>query len=361
MSDAPVGELASRNFSRILLVKPSSLGDIIHALPVLRALRLRYSGAQIDWLIGSAFAPILDGNSDLNECIHFDRKKFSRVALRAGPTRDFLRLLSGLRDRHYELVIDLQGLFRSGFLARATGAPVRIGPASAREGATLFYTHRIPDDRPDAHAVDRNLRVGRLLGVPEDRPEFPINIDDSLHHQARSLLNEQLAGNKDWIAVAPGARWETKRWPAEKFARAIDAIHARSGMRSVLLGGFDDAAMCEQITSQSQSIPVSLAGRTSIRQMAALIQQCRLLLCHDSAPMHIAVALNRPLVCLIGPTNPLRTGPYRRLDDVLRLPLSCSPCYFRKLSQCPHQHQCMRDLSVDAVVSGVIQRLGCET
>ncbi len=347
-------ELASRNFHRILLVKPSSLGDVIHALPVLRGIRKRYPGAKIDWLIGSAFASLLDGNSDINERILFDRKRFSRVGLNLGPTRDLIRLISDLRRREYDMVIDLQGLFRSGFLSWAAGAAVRIGFADAREGASFFYTHKIPRSETDAHAVDRNLRVGQLLGLASEPAIFDFSLDESLRDQARATLRECGVQDEDClVAIAPGARWETKLWPEKNFALTIDALAENPTLRFILVGGKEDVARCEQIARQCRRKVISLAGTTSIRQMIALLERASVVLCHDSAPMHVAAALGRPLVCLTGPTNSARTGPYLRMDDVLRVSLPCAPCYLRKLSQCGYEHRCMHELRVEDVVARV--------
>jgi lipopolysaccharide heptosyltransferase I len=357
LSTARHGALAARTFARILLVKPSSLGDVIHALPVAYALRRRYPAAQIDWLVGRAFAPILEGNPDIDEIVPFDRRRFSRLAMRAGPTRDFLRLIARLRRSAYEMVIDLQGLFRSGFLAWSTGAPVRLGFPEAREGAAVFYTHRIPAGDPDSHAVDRNMRVGTLLGFDPGDVRFPLQLGPELRAEVRAMVGRAYPAEVPLVAVAPGARWETKRWPPESFARAIDAMGDQGATACVLLGGPDDVELCDRIARQCRSRPLVLAGKTSLRQMAALIEQSAVLLCHDSAPLHVAAALGRPLVCLAGPTNPARTGPYRRPADVTRLPLPCSPCYFRKLSQCPHRHECMTQLRVEDVVTEVLQRL----
>lgn len=345
-------ELVNREFHRILLVKPSSLGDVIHALPVLHALRQRYPHARIDWLIGTAFAPLLENNPDLSETILFDRHKFARVGWSFAVTRDFARFVADLRARQYDLVIDLQGLFRSGFLSRVTAAPVRIGFAQARERAGMFYTHKIPPAPIDTHAVDRNMRVGRLLGFSSEAVEFPLGIDESLRTQVTELLGRYgIAVSQPYFAVAPAARWETKRWPPRSFVQTIGAILQQPDVHCVLVGGADDASLCEEIREQCGPRSVSLAGKTSIREMIVVLERAAAVLCLDSAPMHIAAALGRPLICLTGPTNPARTGPYGRSDDVLRLPLECSPCYFRKLSQCPHDHRCMRELDAHEVIA----------
>lgn len=360
MTDSRGGndDLATRDFHRILLVKPSSLGDIIHALPVLHCLRTKYPAAKIDWLIGSAFASLLEGNADVNERILFDRKKFSRVGLSPGATRDFVRLVGDLRRRKYDLVIDLQGLFRSGFLMRATGAAVRIGFADAREGAAFFYTNKVKPSQADTHAVDRNLQVGELLGFVPEPVTFDFALDDALRGQVEAILRQHgIQDCEPFLAIAPGARWATKIWPAANFVKAIDALAENGCVRVVLLGGKEDAALCEQIAGQCRRPAISLAGKTTIRQMIALLERASVVLCHDSAPMHVAAALGRPLVCLTGPTHPARTGPYRRLNDVLRLSLPCSPCYLRKLSQCGYEHRCMRDLRVEDVVARVLALL----
>lgn len=347
-------DLAGREFHRILLVKPSSLGDVIHALPVLHCLRKRYPGAKIDWLIGSAFASLLDGNPDLSERIELDRQKFSRVGLSQRATRDFVRFVADLRRRRYDLVVDLQGLFRSGFLTRATGAGVRVGFADAREGATFFYTHKIATSPTDTHAVDRNLRVGELLGFVPEPVTFDFAMDDGLREQVAAILREHGVHELDhFVAIAPGARWETKAWPGANFVQMIDTLAENEQIPFVLLGGREDIDLCEQIASQCRTPLISLAGKTSIRQMIALLERAAVVVCHDSAPMHVAAALGRPLVCLTGPTNPARTGPYRRLEDVVRVSLPCSPCYLRKLSQCGFEHRCMSELRVEDVVSRV--------
>ncbi len=376
-----VSDLAHRCFKRILLVKPSSLGDVVHTLPVLHGLRTRYPQAKIDWLVAPQFAPLLKSHPELDELILFDRKRFGRLGLSAGAASEFLTFIRDLRARRYDLVIDLQGLFRTGFLSAASGAPIRIGFRDAREGAWLFYTHHLHIEDPDTHAVDRNYRVSALLGFEDVPVEFDLALTESVRASARELLRDGLvskmvrtadptylesrsheqqrfyrsgqvlSGDECIVAVAPGARWETKSWLPERFAQTIDELSERPGVRCVLLGGPDEVELCKRIAHTCRSATINLSGQTSLGELAAVIELATLVLCHDSAAMHLAVALGRPLVCLIGPTNPLRTGPYRRPEDVVRLKLDCAPCYFRRLSQCPHAHRCMRELNVATVLA----------
>jgi len=352
-------DISSRRFERILLIKPSSLGDVVHALPVLHALRARFAEARIDWLIASSLAELIDGHPAVNHAVRFDRQRFGRIGLSPRITAEFLRFLADLRRRRYDLVIDLQGLFRSGFLARATGSDVRVGMHEAREGAGLFYTHRAPECDRDAHAVDRCLSIGQLLGFPDAPACFDLALPNAIVDEAERLLRTAGAKADDLlVAMVPGARWETKRWPVERFARVVDILHESPGVRCVLLGGESERGLCRQIVLQSERPAVDLSGHTGLRLLAAVLSRADVVLCHDSGAMHLATAMGRPLVCLVGPTNPRRTGPYRRETDVLRVELECAPCYLRRLSQCPYEHRCMMDLEVERVVEALHAALG---
>lgn len=350
--------LSQRSFEHILLIKPSSLGDVVHTLPVLHGLRRRYPNARIDWLISTSLAPLIEGHPDLNELVLFDRRRYGRMVYSPTAAADFVRFLGRLRAARYDLVIDLQGLFRTGFFTRASGSPVRIGFSDAREGGSWFYNHHLPSLGIDAHAVDRNYSVARLLGFEDVPIEFNIPLTNGDRASAEELLREVACNNpKRLLAVVPGARWETKVWLPERFSATIDELQTDPGVRCVLLGGPDEAARCAQIATACRDTPLNLAGRTPLRIMAAVLAQADAVLCHDSGAMHVAVALNRPVVCLVGPTNPTRTGPYRRPGDVVRLDLDCAPCYLRKLSQCPYDHRCMKELETAVVVEAVRRSL----
>ncbi len=249
-------------------------------------------------------------------------------------------------------MIDLQGLFRTGFMSWASGAGVRLGLGSAREGARFFYTHKLITPDPDAHAVDRNFLVASCLGFGDVPIRFDLALSAAEREEAQRTCREAgLDSERPIVAVLPGARWETKLWPQERFAEAIDRLMIEDGVSCVLLGSTSEASLCANIASRCSADPVDLSGRTTLRQMAALLGMMDLVLCHDSAPMHVAVALERPIVCITGPTNPKRTGPYRRQEDVVRLELQCSPCYLRRLSQCPHRHRCMAELTTEEVLA----------
>ncbi|NOS99609.1 MAG: lipopolysaccharide heptosyltransferase II [Phycisphaerales bacterium] len=348
--------LARREFQNILLIKPSSLGDIIHALPVLHGLRIRYPDAVISWLVAAPFAPLIADHPQLNHIINFDRARFGRMTRSAAAASAFIAFIRDLRDRQFDLVIDLQGLFRSGFLAWITGAEVRIGFAAARECAPLFYTHRVAGtDQRVAHAADRNWTIARALDIGDMPMHFDLAVTDAERHRAADILTSvNIDPTAPFVALLPGARWETKRWSPDRLTAVIDQLWRDHSVPSVLVGAPDERDLCDSVASSTHIATPNLAGRTNLRDLVAILDRAAAVLTHDSGPMHIAAALNRPLVAILGPTNRHRTGPYGRAASVVQADLPCVPCYLKKLSQCPYDHKCMT--SVDA--ADVARRIG---
>jgi lipopolysaccharide heptosyltransferase I len=306
---------------RILIIKPSAIGDVVHALPVLNLLRRRWPEAHVSWLVTPACAGVLERHPMLDEVIRFERKEFGKGWRSPRAAAELVRFTRDLGRRKFDLVIDLQGLFRSGWLAFATGAPYRVGPANAREGAWLFYTHRVPTGTPEQHAIERYLTIAQAVGCERGPAEFPFAVDDDDRAYVARLTPARYA------VLMPGANWLTKQWPVERFAALVAPLRERFGLESVVAGGPDTAHLAEKIPATA-----NLAGRTNLRQLVALLEKASLVVANDSGPMHIAAALGRPLVTPFGPTNPVRTGPYRRLDSVLRVAIPCSPCYSRRCS-----------------------------
>ncbi|HVT90978.1 MAG TPA: lipopolysaccharide heptosyltransferase I [Tepidisphaeraceae bacterium] len=329
---------------RILLIKPSSLGDVVHALPVLNLLRRKWPQAQISWLVSNQFSDLLRGNPQLSEVIEFDRRKFARWWFDPRATVALFRFLRDLSKRRFDLVIDLQGLHRSGWLTWLTHAPLRVGFANARELAHLFYTHRVPIDSMEQHAIQRYLAITEALGCGREPVEFHLTSDAADEAHVESLVG----AIGPYAILLPGANWLTKRWPAERFARLIEPLRSQFGLATVVAGGGELARLASQIPAD-----VNVVGKTSLRQLVALIQRASLVIANDSGPMHIAAALNKPLVTIFGPTNPIRTGPFQRLDSVVRVDIPCSPCYSRK---CSHT-SCMKWLGIEPVLDEAARQM----
>jgi lipopolysaccharide heptosyltransferase I len=328
---------------RVLIVKPSALGDIVHALPVVALLRKRFPAAEISWLVTPAFAPLLEDHPHIDQVWRFDRGPRG-IGWRGVQTFGRLHgLQRQLRAYRFDLVLDLQGLFRSGWLAAQTMAPMRVGFGYAREGAPMFYTHKVRSRGVERHAIERYLDVAEELGCGRGPVAFEFGVSDATRARVRGQV-----GASPYCVLLPGTNWATKRWPVERFVTLARRIEDERGIRCVLAGGNDVTALVPADCGVA-----SLAGKTSLKELVALLEGATLVVANDSGPMHIAAALGRPLVSLFGPTNPVRTGPYARPDTVLRLDIVCSPCYRRT---CVH-HSCLRQLTDSHVMAAIGEQL----
>jgi lipopolysaccharide heptosyltransferase II len=305
---------------KILILKPSSLGDVIQAMPVLRLLKLRFHDAEIFWWLDSTLAPLLEGDRDLAGVVRFERKRWGNPQ----HWPEMLRSLRGLRAQHFDLVIDLQCLLRSGAFAWLSDGKFLIGLDEAREGARGFYDLAVPRKSHHTHAVDWYLSLLPPLGVPVNKkfiwlPERPEIAD--------AVKSKWKTDDAHWIALQPGARWENKRWPVEYFSKLAGSLTEKfPGTRFAILGGSEDRPLGEIIARAAPERCLNLCGATSLPEMIEWLRLCDLLVTNDTGPMHAAAALGKPLVALFGPTEPRRTGPYGQLENVLRLELPCSPC-----------------------------------
>jgi heptosyltransferase-1 len=365
------GDLCARDFQRILLIKLSAVGDVVHTLPLLNKLRQRYPQARIDWLVTPAIAELLGHNPAITNVIEFDRQEWS-APWRPAPYVNAARLIAKLRSAQYDLVLDLQGQLRSGVFAFTSGAPVRIGfdrPRAgvwktsprkipddarrhawqgAREGSFLAYTHHVELPTLDIHPVARYLRFGAMLGLDDKSADFSFPIPPEAGTRVDALLDYyEIAGSK-LVVMAPGTNWETKQWRSEAFAEVARHFLDKK-FAVVLIGSGREHEVCARVAALAPGA-INLAGETTLPELAALIRRGTISISNDSGPMHLAVALDRPVVAVFGPTDPIWAGPYRRDDAVLRADLPCSPCYLRLLSRCMHNHDCMKDVSASTVI-----------
>ncbi len=334
------------DYRRILLIKPSSLGDIVHALPTVAALRARYPQAHIAWLVKRRWAEIVERAEGVDQVWPVE-----------GGLTGWLSRVSALRAAAFDLVVDLQGLFRSAALARLTGCSVRIGFANGREGSPFFYTIRVPVPTLDMHAVDRYLLVAAALGAtirPVPPARFRIRPEDN-DAVSRLLHAHGLAPGDGWIAMNASARWPTKRWPLERFAAVADQLEDEGAGRVVLIGGPDDRADAESLKALMRTAPVDLTGQTSLGLLPALLKSAVLLVTNDSGPMHVAAAVGTPVVAMFGPTSPLRTGPYGPGHAVLTHRVVCSPCFSRVCRNRVHL-ECLAGITSHQVLAAVRER-----
>lgn len=322
---------------RILIVKPSSLGDVVHSLPFLNSLHACFPEAAIDWVIARGLDGLLEGHPMLDRLIVIDKDRWRRISQAAGTLNELKDLFRTLRARRYDLVIDLQGLLRSGVITKATHAAVRIGFSEAREGSRYFYNRTVRGGR-EVHAVDRYLKIAAALGCETKKVVFPLPRLTGVSEKVQEVRDRL----KDYIVLVPGARWDTKIWPAGNFG----ALASLLPLKSVVIGGSGDRGRAEEIVRLSGGRAFSVAGETSLPELVELMRTARCVVTNDSGPMHIAAALDIPVMAIFGPTSPARTGPYGQRHAILKSERDCAPCFKRQCADL----QCMRDITVDMVL-----------
>ena len=329
--------------ARVLIVKPSALGDVVTAMPVLRALRRTFGrDLHVAWLISTTCADLISHDSDLDQCVLFDRRRLGRAWRSVGAAGALARLLKQLRAGRYDWVIDLQGLLRSTLLARATGAPLRAGFGDAREGAARFYTHRC-DAGGDVHTVDRNIALARELGIDARSDEMTLQVSDAAGQWARRFVADR--GLSDgFIICVPPTRWPTKLYPVRHWRTVVGRLARTAPV--VLIGAPGDRELCGAVADGLGNSVIDAAGQTDVAQMVGLIASSSGVICCDSAAKFIAPAVGTDVVTLIGPTRVERTGPYL-LGRAVVSQVACQGCLQRR---CPHI-TCMELIDPEAVIA----------
>ena len=333
---------------RVCLIKPSSLGDVVHALPVLSSLRELWPDAHLAWVVNRGLRGLLDGHPDLDEVIPFDR---SKVRLNPGGVASISRFLLDLRRKRFDLAVDLQGLLRSGIMARATGAGVRVGLADSREGSRHFYTHRVESSGPESHAVDRLLGVANAFGADTSRPRFRVAFGEGDAAWSRSALEDL---PRPLMAVNVGARWLTKRWPPEQFAAVARRAVRERGAGLVLVGAPEDRPLVDALKLALGPIEaLDLCGRTTLPQLASLAADVDVFLSNDTGPLHLAAAAGAKVVGVYTCTSPARTGPYGPKALAVTSCVWCAPSFVKN---CPRL-ECMAELTPERVWWAVSRQL----
>lgn len=331
---------------KILILKPSSLGDVVQALPVLRLLKLHLPTSEIHWWLQSDLVPLLNGDPDVASVIPFERRNWGAF----GYWRDAWRGLRTMRRQHFDWVMDLQGLARSGFVAWLANGKLTVGLDDHREGAPAFYDRAIARGSPDTHAVDWYLNVLPALGVPRSGrftwiPERPL--------VAAAVRAKWQTDAKRWIILQPGARWRNKRWPVEYLAELVREEHGwADDVQFAILGSASEQDLASVVAKANPARCLDLSGNITLPEMVEWIRLAELMITNDTGPMHVASALGKPLIALFGPTDPRRTGPHGQLHHVLRHPLPCAPC-MRDSCDYPKPMECLRALTPARVLGQV--------
>lgn len=351
--------------SRILIVRLSAHGDVMHTLPLLSAIKRNHPEATVGWLVEASAAPLLQ-NHPLIDRLHISQRKrwlgMARNPLNwpavFGEVQD---LIQELKQADYQVSFDVQGLLKSALWPFWANIPKRYGFKATRENADMFYTHKLPPmiiRDANTPAVERYLDFARAIGMDVQKPEFePPPFTEASRRKVESLLDDGGDAARPLLVLAPFTRWPSKHWETEHWIDLIQQL-CRLHVKIAILGSPADQAATEALLAQApEGRVINLAGKTDWPDLYALFRQTRLLIGLDSAPLHIADAVGQTeIIGLYGPTAPGRTGPVGERHMTLTTALSCQPCFERV---CPIKtHACMRQLTPDVVMALVRKTLG---
>jgi heptosyltransferase-1 len=329
----PLSEFEPR---RIVLIKPSALGDVIHALPVLSALRRRFPRAHIAWVVNRVYEPLLLGHPDLSSTLPFDRTSTSSGWLATAAR--FAGFARRLRAGRFDLAIDLQGLLRSGLMTLATGAARKVGLADAREGARWCYTDLISPGPGKQHAVDRYWSIAEALGAGGGRKNFRVPIQPASSAWAERRLRDF---PRPHLVLGVSSRWPTKRWLPEHFGALAARAQKEFGGTVLFIGVREEAELSAAAAARLHGPVLDLTGKTTLPHLVALLAKADAMLANDTGPLHLAVALGRPVVAPYTCTEAARTGPYGMSHRAVETRVGCAGSCLKRCSRM----ECMSELT----------------
>ena len=351
---------------KILIVRLSALGDIVHALPVLAAIKHAQPDAQVDWLVEENYASILSIAHGLRRRIIVRaRKSFETPdAVSFGGLMGYRHAAKFLWNQDYDVALDLQGLIKSAVWARISFADRVVGfdaPNLREPQAAFLYSETVtPHARQSGsqvvrssgqHIIHKNLSILSALKITPGPIEMPL----VPHASAETTAAIETAGGPlQYVVINPGAAWPNKRWPPERFGALAAALHRRSGLRSLVTWGPSERELANSVVSASSGA-ASLAPATSVSDLAVLMREAALVVSGDTGPLHIGAAMGTPLVGLYGPTWPERNGPWDPKDVVISRANACV-CHHKR--QCLRGAPCINEITLDEVVAASAKRLG---
>ncbi|MBQ9366030.1 MAG: glycosyltransferase family 9 protein [Schwartzia sp.] len=332
----------------ILIIKLSAIGDVIHALPVSYAIKETYPDARVTWVVEPPALNILEDNPYIDEIIIFEKKKFKESL--SGFLENFSPFRRKLKEGHFDIALDLQGLGKSAAIAYFSGAKKRYGTCNMREMSN-FISKPVIGEHKNGHIVERYLDVTRAIGCRVNDVVFPVAISEKDERIAKDTIKKYgVSDGASYAVLAVGANWPNKRWPVSYYADLADWLFGQQIIPVFVGGGALDESLISEITRKAQIPPVSIVGKTTLKQLAAVIKNSQFVIGGDTGPVHLAAGLKVPTIMLMGPTDANRNGPYGQSENAIEVNRPCRWCWKRA---CPKGLDCLSAISVDMVKSKI--------
>jgi heptosyltransferase-2 len=339
---------------RILIIQTAFLGDVILSTPLIKALRELFPDSFISFLLIPETKKVLGNNPYLNEVLVYDKRN------KKGAIQ-FFRMVDKIKERAFDLAVIPHRSFRSALLAYLSRIPKRIGFDNS--AGSFLFTNKV-NYRKNVHEIERNLSLLSEFDYhPSDTYPKIFPSSDDFSYVRKLLRDSDIHEDEKIVGIAPGSVWATKRWILQRFAQVADLLQQKAGVKVVFLGSEEDEELCKQIAGQMKTPSTILAGKADILQSAAIISLCRVILSNDSAPVHIASAMKRPVVAIFGSTIPeFGFAPYGEGHVVIQKKMECRPCGIHGKQKCPQKHfNCMREITAQEVYEAVLSRLTLST
>lgn len=329
----------------VLIIKLRYIGDVLLATPTVHAIKVARPDVRVSMMVNRGTEDVLSGNQDLDEIIVLDKGSLAAQS----------RLIAGLRGRRFDTVIDLTDGDRSAFLSWISGAPVRIGFNDEHRWRGRYYTQVVQPVPGMRHRIDRDLEALKPLSIHAGSKDLQLRLSLEETTNADQLLDQLgVQPSQSIVILQPGARYWFKAWPPERYAEFADRFTSQYGCHVLIGGSHHDIDLAQQIRQMAKSTPTIMAGRTTIKQFAAIAKKSALFVGSDSGAMHIAAAVGTPLVALFGPSNPREWGPRGGPAEVLYKEIDCRICFHPTCMR--GEENCMRLIAVHEVCAAA-QRL----
>ena len=328
---------------RFLVIKLSAIGDVIHALPVAKAIKSTYPDSHLTWVVEPIAYEILKLSPYIDKIIIFPKKEFKTLG---GWLRNFFPFRREIQIRRYDAVLDLQGLGKSAAIAFLAESSTKLGTANMRELSNLI-SKPIRGLHSEGHIVDRYLDVAAALGIDTDEAELELTVPEQTLQNVVHIFR-QSGGNiyTPYVALAIGANWPNKRWRTDSFASLADKIYDLGYVPILIGSGAVDENLAAEILMKTEIPPINLVGRTTLPELAAIVMNATVVIGGDTGTVHLAAELKIPSIMLMGPTDANRNGPYRQPENAIEISRSCKHCWKRS---CPKGLDCLADITVDDV------------
>ncbi len=348
-------ELIKLKSTKIIIIKLSAIGDVVHALPAVNIIKDKIPSAEVSWIVDKKASNVLEDHPSIDNLIVLPLSiwKENIKSNKVETFNEIINFFQNIRSFKYHYAIDLQGLFKSGLVTFLSGARYRIGYNDAREGSTLFYNKKFSPPPEGTPVVERYIQlIEKSLGIKSNKVEFNLSFSQFEKEKIDVLLIEYgIENNRRIVVINPITSWLSKNWPLNLYSLLCDRLIDEYDCQVLLTGSAANTDEIDLIIEGMKNRAFNLCGRINLRELAELYKRADVFVGGDTGPMHIASAVDCPVVTIMGPTNPVRNGPYGVKSIILQKEIDCINCWKRK---CPlDHHNCMKQITVNEVFNAI--------